>query len=166
MQISSIIIYQELEINADFQINLNNFRENNVSLHQNIVNMRYKIKKETKPTLPTFGKYKAVAVHNQVIESRQLCDEAASRGMAISGGVLEGLLMAVGETMMRHLQMGDKVRLKNFGLFKLEIESEKVDDPKTFRAKKHIRGVRLHFIPESYEGSQPLYEGITYEKEK
>jgi nucleoid DNA-binding protein len=128
--------------------------------------MRYKIKKETKPTLPTFGKYKAVAVHNQVIESRQLCDEAASRGMAISGGVLEGLLMAVGETMMRHLQMGDKVRLKNFGLFKLEIESEKVDDPKTFRAKKHIRGVRLHFIPESYEGSQPLYEGITYEKEK
>jgi len=135
-------------------------------LHQNIVNMRYKIKKETKPTLPTFGKYKAVAVHNQVIESRQLCDEAASRGMAISGGVLEGLLMAVGETMMRHLQMGDKVRLKNFGLFKLEIESEKVDDPKTFRAKKHIRGVRLHFIPESYEGSQPLYEGITYEKEK
>ncbi len=135
-------------------------------MHQNIVNMRYKIKKETKPTLPTFGKYKAVAVHNQVIESRQLCDEAASRGMAISGGVLEGLLMAVGETMMRHLQMGDKVRLKNFGLFKLEIESEKVDDPKTFRAKKHIRGVRLHFIPESYEGSQPLYEGITYEKEK
>lgn len=135
-------------------------------MHQNIANMRYKIKKETKPTLPTFGKYKAVAVHNQVIESRQLCDEAASRGMAISGGVLEGLLMAVGETMMRHLQMGDKVRLKNFGLFKLEIESEKVDDPKTFRAKKHIRGVRLHFIPESYEGSQPLYEGITYEKEK
>ena len=128
--------------------------------------MRYRIKKETKPTLPTFGKYKAVAVHNQVIESRQLCDEAASRGMAISGGVLEGLLMAVGETMMRHLQMGDKVRLKNFGLFKLEIESEKVDDPKTFRAKKHIRGVRLHFIPQSYEGSQPLYEGITYEKEK
>ena len=135
-------------------------------MHQNIANMRYKIKKETKPTLPTFGKYKAVAVHNQVIESRQLCDEAASRGMAISGGVLEGLLMAVGETMMRHLQMGDKVRLKNFGLFKLEIESEKVDDPKTFRAKKHIRGVRLHFIPESYEGSQPLYEGITFEKDK
>jgi len=27
--------------------------------------MKYKIKKETKPTLKTFGKYKAVAVHNQ-----------------------------------------------------------------------------------------------------
>ena len=31
--------------------------------------MRYRIKKETKPSLPTFGKYKAVAVHYQTIES-------------------------------------------------------------------------------------------------
>ena len=128
--------------------------------------MRYKVKKETKPTLSTFGKYKAVAVHNQEIESRQLCEEAASRGMSISGGVLEGLMMTVAETMMRHLQMGDKVRLKNFGLFKLEIESEKVDDPKNFKAKKHIRGVRLHFIPESDKGSPELYKDITFEKVK
>ena len=127
--------------------------------------MRYRIKKENKPTLKNYGKYKAVAVHNQTIESRQLFEEAA-RHMTISGGVLEGMMMTVAETVRRHLQMGDKVRLKEFGLLKLEIESEKVDDPKTFRAKKHIRGVRLHFIPESYEGSQPLYEGITYEKDK
>ena len=86
--------------------------------------------------------------------------------MSISGGVLEGMMMTVAETVRRHLQMGDKVRLKEFGLMKLEIESEKVDDPKTFRAKKHIRGVRLHFIPESYEGTQALYEGITFEKDK
>ena len=127
--------------------------------------MKYRIKKETKPTLKTFGKYKAVAVHNQTIESRQLFEEAA-RHMTISGGVLEGMMMTVAETVRRHLQMGDKVRLRDFGLMKLEIESEKVDDPKTFRANKHIRGVRLHFIPESCEGSQPLYDGITYEKDK
>ena len=127
--------------------------------------MKYRIKKETKPTLKTFGKYKAVAVHNQTIESRQLFEEAA-RHMTISGGVLEGMMMTVAETVRRHLQMGDKVRLRDFGLMKLEIESDKVDDPKTFRANKHIRGVRLHCIPESYEGSQPLYDGITYEKDK
>ena len=74
--------------------------------------MRYRIKKETKPTLPTFGKYKAVAVHYQTIES------------------------------------------------------EKVGNPKTFRVKKHIRGVRIHFLPESYEGTQALYDGITFEKDK
>ena len=127
--------------------------------------MKYRIKKETKPTLKTFGKYKAVAVHNQTIESRKLYEEAA-KGTTLSGSALEGLMMIVAETVRRHLQNGDKVRLKEFGLLKLEIESDKVDDPKTFRAKKHIRGVRLHFIPESYEGSQPLYEGITYEKDK
>ena len=127
--------------------------------------MRYKIKKETKPTLPTYGKYKAVAVHNQVIESRQLYEEAA-RHSGVSGGVLEGLMMSVAETVYRHLRMGDKVRLKEFGLFKLEIESEKVDNLKDFRAQKHIRGVRLHFIPESYKGSPELYKDITFERIK
>ena len=127
--------------------------------------MRYKIKKETKPNLPTFGKYKAVAVHNQVIESRQLYEEAA-RHSGVSGGVLEGLMMSVAETVYRHLRMGDKVRLKEFGLFKLEIESKKVDNLKDFRVQKHIRGVRLHFIPESYKGSPELYKDISFERVK
>jgi hypothetical protein len=51
-------------------------------------------------------------------------------------------------------------------MMKLEIESEKVDNLKDFKAKKHIRGVRLHFLPQSYEGHQELYEGITFEKDK
>ena len=127
--------------------------------------MRYKIKKETKPTLSTFGKYKAVAVHNQTIESRQIYEEAA-RHMNISGGALEGLMMTVAEVVRRHLQNGDKVRLKAWGMLKLEIESDKVDDPKAFRVKKHIRGVRLHFLPESENGSPELYKDITFEKEK
>jgi len=127
--------------------------------------MKYRIKKETKPTLPTFGKYKAVAVHYQTIESRQLFEEAA-RHMSISGGVLESMMMSVAETVRRHLRNGDRVRLKDFGLLKLEIESDKVDNLKDFRAKKHIRGVRLHFIPESREGTQALYDGITFEKDK
>lgn len=127
--------------------------------------MRYRIKKETKPTLSTFGKYKAVAVHNQVIENRDLCKEAA-RGTTLSDGVLEGLMMSVAEAAWRHLRMGDKVRLKNFGLMKLEIESEKVDNLEDFRAKKHIRGVRLHFIPESENGSPELYKDISFEKER
>ena len=59
-----------------------------------------------------------------------------------------------------------KVRLPDWGMMKLEIESEKVDDPQTFRAKKHIRGVRLHFLPQSEAGTQELYDGITFEKEK
>ena len=79
---------------------------------------------------------------------------------------MEALMMNVAEVVRRHLKMGDKVRLADFGLLKLEIESEKVDNLKDFRAKKHIRGVRLHFLPVSEGGSPTLYQDITYEKVK
>ena len=113
--------------------------------------MRYRVKKETKPRLQTFGKYKAVAVHYQTIESNQLMKETSQR-TGFSEGTIKGVLMSVAEVVNSHLREGDR--------------SEKVDDPKTFRAKKHIRGVRLHFLPESYEGTQALYDGITFERDK
>ena len=127
--------------------------------------MRYRIKKESKPTLPTFGKYKAVAVHDKTIDSRQILEETAQR-MHINQGTIHGVIMCLAEVVNSHLRDGDRVRLPDWGMMKLEIESEKVDDPKTFRAKKHIRGVRLHFLPQSCEGTQELYEGISFEKDK
>ena len=122
--------------------------------------MKYRIKKESKPNLATFGKYKAVAVHDKTIESKQLVKEVARR-MYIHEGTINGVIMTLAEVVNSHLRDGDRVRM-----MKLEIESAKVDDPKTFRAKKHIRGVRIHFLPKSDEGTQELYEGITFEKEK
>ena len=127
--------------------------------------MKYRIKKETKPKLQTFGKYKAVAVHNQTISSRAIIEEAAQDHI-FDKGTYYAALSRLSKIINDHLRAGDKVKLPGWGLMKLEIESDKIDDPKTFRAKKHIRGVRLHFIPESREGSQPLYKGITFEKDK
>lgn len=127
--------------------------------------MRYRIKKETKPTLPTFGKYKAVAVHYQTIDSKQIVKETAQRTSFSEGNII-GVLMSVAEVVNSHLREGDRVRLPEWGLMKLEIESDKVDNLKDFKAKKHIRGIRIHFLPESYEGTQALYEGITFEKDK
>ena len=68
-------------------------------------------------------------------------------------------------TFQNSLREGDKVRLRDFGLMKLEIESDKVDDPKSFKPRKHIKGVRLHFLPESEKGSPKLYKRIKFEKE-
>ena len=127
--------------------------------------MKYRIKKETKPTLSTFGKYKAVAVHYNTVESRQIVKETAQR-MGTHPANVRGVLVSLAEVINSHLREGDRVRLEEWGMMKLEIESEKVDNLKDFRAKKHIRGVRLHFLPESYEGSQPLYQGLTFEKDK
>ena len=127
--------------------------------------MRYRIKKETNPTRPTCGKYKAVAVHYHTVDSKQLIKEAAQRMGGHTSNVL-AVLSTVASVVNDHLREGDRVRLPDWGMMKLEIESAKVDDPKTFRAKKHIRGVRIHFLPKSDEGTQELYEGITFEKEK
>ena len=115
--------------------------------------MKYKIVKETKPTLKTFGKYKAKAVHNGEVGSRHIRDEVSER-LGISEGAVEAVMMCLSNVISQHLRRGDKVRLDTWGLMKLEIESDKVDNLKDFRAKKHIRGVRLHFIPESNDGTQ------------
>ena len=127
--------------------------------------MKYRIKKETNPTRPTCGKYKAVAVHYHTVDSKQLIKETAQRMGTHTSNVL-GVLSSVAAVVNSHLREGDRVRLPDWGMMKLEIESEKVDNLKEFRAKKHIRGVRLHFLPESYEGHQELYEGIIFEKDK
>ena len=127
--------------------------------------MKYQIKKETKPNLRSFGKYKAVAVHQQTVSSRQIIDEACENH-PIDVGTMKYAIARLSEVISRHLRNGDRVRLSEWGLMKLEIESEKVDNLKDFRAKKHIRGVRLHFIPESNNGTQALYDGITFQKER
>ena len=126
--------------------------------------MKYRIKKETKPTLTTFGKYKAVASHYQTVETEQILKEVCEHN-PISEGTVTAVIMKLSEVINRHLRNGDKVRLRDFGLMKLEIESDKVDSPEDFKPK-HIRGVRLHFIPESHEGEQALYKDIKFEKEK
>ena len=80
--------------------------------------------------------------------------------------MLGGVLLSLAEVINNHLREGDRVRLEDWGMMKLEIESEKVDNLKDFKAKKHIRGVRLHFLPACNEGTQALYQGITFEKDK
>ena len=127
--------------------------------------MRYKIVKETKPTLKTFGKYKAKTIHNGEVGSRQIMKEVAEHLGTSEGDVL-GVMMGLSTIIGRHLRRGDKVRLNTWGLMKLEIESDKVDRPEDFRPKKHIRGVRLHFLPESEKGKPELYQDMKYEKMK
>ena len=127
--------------------------------------MKYKIVKETKPTLKTFGKYKAKTVHNGEVGNQQIMKEVAKH-LGVSEGDVLGVMMGLSTVINHHLRRGDKVRLDKWGLMKLEIESDKVDRLSDFRAKKHIRGVRLHFLPESEKGKPELYQDIRFEKQK
>ena len=128
--------------------------------------MKYKIVKETKPSLSTFGKYKAVAVHERTLDTKKIIEEVKERNGFLSEGTVEAVLIGLSEVINRHLRNGDKVRLDDWGLMKLEIESDKVDAPEDLKPKKHIRGVRLHFLPVSEKGKPELYQEIEFQREK
>lgn len=127
--------------------------------------MRYKITQETKPTIASYGKYRAKAVHDGVVENSKIEEEVASR-LGISVGAVTSVRNVLWEVINEHLRNGEKVRLKDWGLMKLEIESDKVDMPQEFKPRKHIRGVRLHFLPESSGGSPELYQDIKFVRER
>ncbi|MBR6963224.1 MAG: hypothetical protein IKH86_06260 [Prevotella sp.] len=123
--------------------------------------MKYRMMKENRPTLKNFGRWKAVAVHEQTVETCQVVQEVCRRTGASRGSVVAVLIEWAG-VVSEHLRRGDRVRIDDFGLLKLEIESDKVDDAEDFKADKHIRGGRLHVLAESRHGRQPLYSGIKF----
>ena len=128
--------------------------------------MKYKLQQETKPKLSTFGKYKAVAVHQQTVGTMDIAKECVEEKLPLLDEVVyKTALSQIAKVVKRHLRNGDKVCLEGIGLLKLEIESDKVDTPSDFNPKKHIRGARLHIIPESIDGVQDLYDGIDYKRE-
>lgn len=127
--------------------------------------MKYQLVRENHSTLKNFGRYRAKAVHHNTIEPEQLCQEIEANCSAKASDV-KLVLAELSDTLLRHLKQGDRVRLEELGLLKLEIESDTVDTEEQFNARKHIRGVRLHFLPESHEGRQRMYEDIKFERER
>lgn len=125
--------------------------------------MKYKIVRENKPTLKNFGRYKAAAMHFQTITPEMVAQEIQDNCSAKASDV-ELVLTELSAVLLRHLKQGDRVRLKHIGMLKLEIESEKVEAPDDFNARKHIRGVRLHLLPESRLGRQAVYEDLKFER--
>lgn len=121
--------------------------------------MKYKIVRENKPTLKNFGSYKAAAMHFQTITPEMVAQDCSAKASDV-----ELVLTELSAVLLRHLKAGDRVRLKHIGMLKLEIESEKVDAPEDFNGRKHIRGVRLHLLPESRRGRQAVYEDLKFER--
>ena len=127
--------------------------------------MKYKIVKENKPTLTTFGKYNAVASHQRTVSNMEILKEVCEQH-PYDEPLVNAIMMRLSDVVSRHLRAGDIVQLREWGRLKLEIESEKVDSQEEFRPKKHIRSVRLHIIPESENGKPVLYKDIEFKKDK
>ena len=125
--------------------------------------MHYTIKKETKPNLKNYGRYKAVAVHYDTVSTEQLCREIQD-SCSLKKSDVKAVLAELSDLLRRHLHDGDRIRLEGLGTLKMEIESDKVDRPEDYDIHRHLRSFRIHFLPESYKGRQNLYEGIRLER--
>lgn len=123
--------------------------------------MLYTIKKENRSTLKNFGKYKLSAVHPCTVDQKQI-EEEICRNCSARPSDVRLVLTELSEVINEHLREGRRVRLKELGLLKLEIESVRHERPDEFRIPQDIRAVRLHFLPEKYRGRKAMYSGIHY----
>ena len=60
--------------------------------------MRYKIVKENKPTLTSYGKYKAKTVHNGEVDSHEIIKEVAKRIGTSEGNILGVMTKVSGDS--------------------------------------------------------------------
>ena len=105
----------------------------------------------------------ARAFHNGVVETEELATRIQENCTLKRSDIL-AVLSELEDVLCDYLKNGKIVHLDHLGRLKLEIEGKPVNSPADFNPTKHISNVRLHFIPESRNGHQRLYEGITFEK--
>lgn len=126
--------------------------------------MKYKVVKGRNAAMPSAGKYVARAVHAQTVEWKELAQEGEHN---TTGSVSDFNLVATELTRLieKHLKEGDRVRLADGTILKLELESRPAASEAEFGVA-NIKGARLHILPGSSKGVQSLYKGIRYEKMK
>ena len=127
--------------------------------------MKYYLRKETNPQRKSYDRWSAVAVHDETISQQQIEREVQANCSAKVSDV-KLVMTDIIETIERHLKRGDRVRLDYWGLMKLEIESRSVERAEDFDTRKHVRALRLHFLPESRRGRQSMYSGVKLERVK
>lgn len=125
--------------------------------------MKYKLRKQTREFLPSAGQYVARAVHLNTLDTETIAQTIQDNCSLKRSDVL-AVLCELEDVLVRSLQRGDIVCLNHLGRLKLEIEGRPVASPQDFNPEEHIRGVRLHFIPESRNGTQRLYKGIEFSR--
>lgn len=127
--------------------------------------MRYKLVMGTNPTIPSYGKYVAKAIHPTTISAESICEEIERNCSAKKSDVIL-VLTELQDVITRHLQDGDRVELPAIGTMKLEIASHTVASPTDFRINQHIRSINLHILPKCHHGTPEVYKGMRLEAEK
>ena len=128
-------------------------------------NMKYVLRKQSRKAIPSNGKYVARVAHLQTV-TNEMIEEEVQANCTVKRSDVKAVLTELADTLRRHLQDGDIIKLDEIGTLKLEIIAKPVADKSDFSTAKHISGVRLHIIPESRNGKPWLYQDVKLERLK
>ena len=92
------------------------------------------------------GKFYARAVHTTTIGSEQLA-ERIQRNCTVKKSDVYAVLIELAEVMKDELQNSNRVKIDNFGTFKINIKSTGAESEDKFTATENIVGARVRFQP-------------------
>ena len=92
------------------------------------------------------GKFYARAVHTTTIDSEQLA-ERIQRNCTVKKSDVYAVLIELAEVMKDELQNSNRVKIDNFGTFKINIKSTGAESEDKFTATENIVGARVRFQP-------------------
>lgn len=128
--------------------------------------MKYKLVKGKRRAIGSYDKYVARVVHNGVVNYKDFFEEVRIEAGTAKPCDVHAVMGKVLRILVRHLQQGDIVEIPYLGRMKIDIDSAAVDTPADFDAKKHIKSVHVNFTAQRSNGTQELFDGIRFEKEK
>jgi predicted histone-like DNA-binding protein len=107
--------------------------------------MKYKVIKKANPQNRTAEpKYYAAPSYADEISLKRIASELAALS-SLSAGDVHNVLINFTEALPKYLKDGYKVRLGDFGIFKVSFSSEGAEDPKQV-LPAHIRGRKVLYV--------------------
>lgn len=103
---------------------------------------------QSKRTDKNRGKWMGRAVNTGVVTTSMIA-EKIQRNCTVKRSDVLAVLSELVEVMSDELQNSKRVRLDNFGSFKLSVHSKAADAAADFNVRKHISGVHVLFMPET-----------------
>jgi len=106
---------------------------------------KYQMKRNNSPI---DGKWYARAVQTETVDINALAEEM-EQNCTVKRADIVAVLSELVVTMKRHLQASHRVKLDQFGSFKLAITTKSADTSKDFNAQDNVKAVRVLFMPET-----------------
>lgn len=115
------------------------------------------------------GKWYARAVCDGTLGTAELAN-IIQRNCSMKKSDVVAVLTELSEVMTDALQNSMAVKLDNFGIFKVGIQSRGALEPEGFSVSKHIKGTKVNFLPAAridsatHHRSRALLDGIKFQE--